>query len=398
LAGESARDVARRQREKAARLVRSAEMWDRGADGEVNTAAALDDLRRHGWTTFHDVRWPGRQRANIDHVAVGPGGVFVIDSKNWSGDVRLVGDVLYQGNWRREREVAAVADAALAVSQVLQGFPATPVLCFVGSERIGGWARDVMLSSSPTLAAELTSQPPVLGVGSIQRVTTILQWQLASARRPVSSVAMPRSRRASTSRRKPGGYKLVRRFMAAVFALVVGLIGIGVVLALVGGLVRDLGQAARAGAGPGASAGAQASTTPVLGEVVRVPPSRSHPALRLKADKVMRVSSTMPDYALQQGHHLVAVRFQIRNQGAQLWGAEPPYLQFSALASNGEHASRGSYAAVPTRRILPAAFNLRPGKACRGLVVFSVPNGTKLVRVSAQTSFGSGDGAEWLIP
>src|SRR4051812_26627026 len=129
MAGEAARDVARSQREKAARLERSADMWGRGAGGGAGTAAALRGLEQQGWTTFHDVRWPGRPRANIDHIVIGPGGVFVIDSKNWSGDVRVVGDVLYQGSWRREREVAAAADAALAVTQVLQGLLATPVLC-----------------------------------------------------------------------------------------------------------------------------------------------------------------------------------------------------------------------------------------------------------------------------
>src|SRR3954447_8633471 len=128
MAGDSARDYARRQREKAARLERSADMWERGADGEAATASILDELGRYGWTTFHDVKWPGRQRANIDHIAVGPTGVFVIDSKNWSGDIRLVGEVLFQAGRRREREVAAAAEAALAVTQVLQGLPATPVL------------------------------------------------------------------------------------------------------------------------------------------------------------------------------------------------------------------------------------------------------------------------------
>lgn len=93
MAGESAREFARRQREKAARLEGSAERWERGAQGEDVTAAALDDLAGRGWTTFHDVRWPGRPRANIDHIVVGPTGVFVIDTKNWSGDIRVVGEV-----------------------------------------------------------------------------------------------------------------------------------------------------------------------------------------------------------------------------------------------------------------------------------------------------------------
>jgi hypothetical protein len=399
VAGESARDVARRQREKAARLERSAAMWERGAEGEATTAAALVELERHGWTTFHDVRWPGRPRANIDHVVVGPSGVFVIDSKNWSGNIRLVGDVLYQGSHRREREVAAAADAAIAVSQVLQGFPVTPVLCFVASEEIDGWARGVMVCSGQHLAARLASQPPVLSADSLKRVTSILQWQLTSAQRPLprSSSTMPR--RAPATRRTWVAPKLISGLLAAVFGLVLLVVGVSASLGLLGRVARDLGHEAHAGVGVGSGGGARAQTasSPTLGEVVRVPASQSHPDLLLKADKVMRVRSTMPGYALQQGHHLVAVRYEIRNEGKQIWGAESPYLQFSVLTSDGAHASRGSYAAVPRKKLLPAAFNLRPGKARQGFVVFSVPNGTKVVRVSVQTSFGAGDGVEWLI-
>lgn len=40
MAGESARELARRQREKAERLTRSATLWERGAEGEEATADA----------------------------------------------------------------------------------------------------------------------------------------------------------------------------------------------------------------------------------------------------------------------------------------------------------------------------------------------------------------------
>lgn len=69
--------------------MRAAELYERGADGEAATAQALDALPKDQWTVFHDVRWPGRKLANVDHVVVGPGGVFVIDSKNWSGRVEV---------------------------------------------------------------------------------------------------------------------------------------------------------------------------------------------------------------------------------------------------------------------------------------------------------------------
>ena len=119
MAGESARELARRQREKAERLTRSATLWERGAEGEEATAEALAQLPGGSWTVFHDVKWPGRRYANVDHIVVGPPGVFVIDSKNWSGDVSITDGVLRQNKWSRERTVAAAAEAGLAVSRLV---------------------------------------------------------------------------------------------------------------------------------------------------------------------------------------------------------------------------------------------------------------------------------------
>jgi hypothetical protein len=62
--------------------------WRRGAAGERRTARLLDPLERHGWAILHDLAVPG-SRANIDHLVIGPGGVFVVDSKQYRGRLRL---------------------------------------------------------------------------------------------------------------------------------------------------------------------------------------------------------------------------------------------------------------------------------------------------------------------
>jgi hypothetical protein len=54
--------------------------WRRGAVGERRTARLLGPLERQGWAVLHDLAVP-RSRANLDHLVIGPGGVFVIDSK-----------------------------------------------------------------------------------------------------------------------------------------------------------------------------------------------------------------------------------------------------------------------------------------------------------------------------
>lgn len=60
--------------------------WAAGADGEERTAALLADLDRR-YAVFHDLALPGT-RANVDHLVIGPGGVFLVDSKNYRGAVR----------------------------------------------------------------------------------------------------------------------------------------------------------------------------------------------------------------------------------------------------------------------------------------------------------------------
>jgi len=64
--------------------------WKQGAHAEIQTGAQLQkQLRRSGVVLLHDRRIPGRGRANIDHIAIGPGGVTVIDTKAARGRIQL---------------------------------------------------------------------------------------------------------------------------------------------------------------------------------------------------------------------------------------------------------------------------------------------------------------------
>jgi hypothetical protein len=47
-------------------------------------ARLLAPLERHGWAVLHDLAIPGSQ-ANIDHLAIGPGGVLLVASKQYRG-------------------------------------------------------------------------------------------------------------------------------------------------------------------------------------------------------------------------------------------------------------------------------------------------------------------------
>lgn len=238
MAGESARESARRQREKAERLRRSAERWERGAEGEQRTAGVLAQLPAATWTVFHDLRWPGRRFANVDHVIVGPPGVFVIDSKNWSGSITFKENVLRCNGYSKEREVVGAAESALAIAQLvplLRPDLAKPVLCFVRDEPLTGWVRDVMVTSTSTLVPMLESRPAVLSPDDVRHLSLDLD---ASFRSAVAAEISPRSaapaRRSApsrspvaqrignrrSSRRKRGGTGLVP-FLAVVLLMAI---------------------------------------------------------------------------------------------------------------------------------------------------------------------------------
>jgi Nuclease-related domain len=68
----------------------STKSWAQGARGERRTAVRLEKhLADHPVKLLHDRRIPAHGKVNLDHLAVGPGGVTVIDSKAHRGEVRV---------------------------------------------------------------------------------------------------------------------------------------------------------------------------------------------------------------------------------------------------------------------------------------------------------------------
>jgi len=66
------------------------ERWLDGAEGERWTEKRLRPLERDGWVVAHDLE---AKFGNVDHFVVGPAGVFLLDSKNWSGVVSVADGV-----------------------------------------------------------------------------------------------------------------------------------------------------------------------------------------------------------------------------------------------------------------------------------------------------------------
>jgi hypothetical protein len=141
--------------------------WRRGAAGERRTARLLDLLERHGWAVLHDLAVPG-SRANIDHLVIGPGGVFVVDSKQYRGRLRLDSSgQLWHGGYPLAPALGAVDFEADQAAQVLPDpdVVVVPIVAVHGAQV--PWGK-VVMQGVPVVAARrlpsmLRALPAVLG-------------------------------------------------------------------------------------------------------------------------------------------------------------------------------------------------------------------------------------------
>jgi Nuclease-related domain len=117
--------------------------WERGSRGERRLGKYLDSLDDGRATiVLHDRRVPGTN-ANIDHIAITRSGrIWVIDAKQYAGEVRRVGGGLRVGSRDCTPLVRATGKQVDAVRAALGdalaaefGVVVQPALCFVDAER-----------------------------------------------------------------------------------------------------------------------------------------------------------------------------------------------------------------------------------------------------------------------
>jgi hypothetical protein len=102
--------------------------WRDGARGERATARRLRRLEREGYTVLHDLAVPGNTRANIDHLVIGPSGVFVIDSKRYRGHLHQTADgMLWHGRYPLAQALATLWWEARLIGDTLDAGPQVPI-------------------------------------------------------------------------------------------------------------------------------------------------------------------------------------------------------------------------------------------------------------------------------
>ncbi|NTX07040.1 nuclease-related domain-containing protein [Myxococcus sp. CA040A] len=147
--------------------------WRLGADGEERVGDSLDQLRSAGWHVEHDVK-VGARGANVDHLVIGPPGVFVINTKAVRGKVWVAGPNLHV-NRRPTNFVEKQEDEAQRVRQCLveatrrRSLWVQGLIVFVNQSPVVKEApRHVAVLHISDLLPGLLSQPMKLGADDLE--------------------------------------------------------------------------------------------------------------------------------------------------------------------------------------------------------------------------------------
>ena len=148
-----------------------------GAEGEVQTAKELDRLAKAGWRPIHD---RALDRCNVDHIEIGPGGVFVIDTKNWNGLLKVTERGVTQDGKLRKGVAPGAKSAALQIRQRIMADGSKPgwvnaVVVFWGDFPQGMVQQDnVTYLAGDQLVDWLRSQPAKLNGVEIDRFAGVI--------------------------------------------------------------------------------------------------------------------------------------------------------------------------------------------------------------------------------
>ena len=168
--------------------------YAQGVEGERRAAAFLERIVGAEGIVLHDRSVPGT-KGNIDHIAVVPSGVWIVDAKNYKGKVeqRDVGGLfktdlrLYVSGRHRTSAAEGLGWQVLAVAKALEDpdIPINPDLLFVESDW-GLFPRPfeqcgALVATPKKLAARIATPGPLSG-SAIDGIASMLAKVLVAKR------------------------------------------------------------------------------------------------------------------------------------------------------------------------------------------------------------------------
>ena len=163
----------------AARLFRlrtDATSWETGAKGERIVDKRLNRLRKDGWNVLSSIR--KRSGADIDHLVIGPPGVFTVNTKHhrdariWVGENMVQVDGAKQPDYLRNSRHEAASAARVLTDAVGLDIVVTPVLAFVAPASLDATdsAGDVMITDDEGIEQALLDRHAVYSMQERERI------------------------------------------------------------------------------------------------------------------------------------------------------------------------------------------------------------------------------------
>ena len=157
--------------------------------GEAHLVEQLGQLPHQGWHVWHGLPL---HNAGLDHLVVGPPGIFSIKTKNLSGRVRVLERAIYVNGRLTDYRRKALIESSWVAQRLRQlshqHFEVTPLLVFIAEEVVVRQKPDRFTAlAAHELQGWLTEQRRVLDEQAIRNVCTwVARWpRLPRSRPPV---------------------------------------------------------------------------------------------------------------------------------------------------------------------------------------------------------------------
>ena len=158
------------------------ERHDRGATGEEHVGDLLDSLEGDGWHVIHDA---SLGRGNVDHILMGPAGVFTVETKSHPGPIKV------------GRVHGATLSQAQAQRKAIERVTGIPVEALIVFSR--AWVDKPLARRKGVRVTPARMLPGYLE----RRPTTLTQAQVEQARARVADALREYRDRASDAHRSP---------------------------------------------------------------------------------------------------------------------------------------------------------------------------------------------------
>lgn len=158
--------------------MRRVESFFRGARGEERVAGILGGLPET-YHVFHDYVAGGE---HVDHVVVGPAGVFSVETKSWRGDVCFEdGHILVNGSLPSRDPLSQTRREAEQVRTNLRrlgfGLTVVPVMCFASDTFRSGSAvcGAVQVMNAASIRDWILSQTESVSASDLTRLVQLME-------------------------------------------------------------------------------------------------------------------------------------------------------------------------------------------------------------------------------